>query len=161
MRASFFTATALAISTIGLTGCGDSGTDTAATAEEGTIPGLSVTNARVVLAPVEGNPAAVYFDLSYDGDRNLAIRRADVEGAGSAMLHEYAEYDMQVQMMEALPVPVTSGSTVSFEPGGLHVMAMDPSPELQPGGTTDVTLTVAGGDSITFPAEIRAAGEER
>lgn len=129
--------------------------------EEAGVPGLEVSNARLVLGPVEGNPAAVYFDLAYDGDRGLSLRRADVDGAQSAMLHQYAESGGEMQMMEAVPIPLTNGTRVAFEPGGLHVMAMNPSPELQPGGTTDVTLTVSGGGTVTFPAEIRAAGEER
>ena len=53
------------------------------------------------------------------------------------------------------------GDKVEFKPGDLHVMAMGVSPDLQPGGTTEVTLTVSGGNKHTFDAEIRAAGEER
>ncbi|MEM8726849.1 MAG: copper chaperone PCu(A)C [Pseudomonadota bacterium] len=128
---------------------------------EGVIPGMSIANARMVLAPVAGNPAAVYFDLTYEGTRGLTIRKAEVAQASSAMLHDYGEYDFKVQMMEALPIAITEGSEIAFEPGGLHVMAFEPSEELQPGGTAEVTLTVSGGQTHTFEAEVRAAGEER
>ena len=40
-------------------------------------------------------------------------------------------------------------------------MAMNVSPDLEPGDTTEVTLTVSGGDKFSFPAEVRAAGEDR
>lgn len=152
-------AIALLGATVALAGCG--GDPQPVVEEEAGIPGLEITNARVVLGPVEGNPAAVYFDLAYNGDRALTLRRADVDGAKSAMLHQYSEWDGEMQMMEAAPIALTGGTEISFEPGGPHVMAMNPSPELQPGGTTEVTLTVSGGDTITFPAEIRAAGENR
>lgn len=131
------------------------------TAPEGVIDGMSIENARIVLAPVDGNPAAVYFDLKYEGDRAVSIRRADVEGAESAMLHDYAEYDSEMQMMEALPINISKGTELSFEPGARHVMAFNLSPEITAGGSTEVTLTVSGGQKHTFPAEIRAAGEER
>ncbi len=160
MNKTFFRAAALACATIGLTGCGGASEEPVAEAPDG-IPGMTVDNARVVLAPVEGNPAAVYFDLEYDGDRGLALNRAHVEGAESAEFHEYGEWNKQIQMQPMLPLPLKKGDKHTFEPGGKHVMATGVSAELQPGGTTEVTLTVSGGDKISFPAEIRAAGDER
>ena len=160
MKSPILAAAFLSCATLGLAACGDGADEQAETAPEG-VPGLTVTNARMVLAPVEGNLAAVYFDLSYDGDRNVALNRAHVEGAGSASLPEYGEWNRQVQMQEMLPLVLTRGPEVKFAPGGKHVMATDVSPELQPGGTTEVTLIVSGGDKTTFEAEIRGPGEER
>jgi len=128
---------------------------------EAGIAGVTIENARLVLAPVEGNPAALYFDFAYEGDRAFNVDRFTIEGAESAMMHQYGEYDFKVQMMEALPIPVSSGTTLEFKPGDLHVMAMGVSPELQPEGTTEVTMKVSGGDTHSFTAEIRAAGDER
>jgi hypothetical protein len=125
------------------------------------VPGLSVENARLVLAPVNGNPAAVYFDLKYDGDRGLSIRRADVAGAESAQLHAYGEWEGKMQMAEAMPIAITKGTEISFKPGDLHVMAFNLDDSIEPGGTVEVTLTVSGGDKYSFDAEVRAAGDER
>ena len=130
-------------------------------AEEAEVPGMEVSNARMVLNAVEGNPAAVYFDLAYEGDRGLTIRAAEVEGAESAALHDYSEYNREMTMMDALPIAIRKGDTVEFTEGGRHVMAMDVSPELQAGGTTDVTLIVSGGRRYTFPATIASAGDDR
>lgn len=132
-----------------------------AEATPGAVPGLAITNARLILAPVSGNPAAVYFDLAYEGDKGLTIRKAEVEGAGMTMMHDYGEHDYKVQMMEALPVGIKKGSAVSFKPGGLHLMAMEPSADWAPGGTVKVTLTLSGGTTHVFDAEIRSAGDER
>lgn len=152
-------AAALAMSAA-LAGCGEDVTPVEA-APEGVIEGMTIENARMVLAPVEGNPAAVYFDLKYDGSRGLTIRRADVEGAASAMLHDYAEYNFESQMMEALPIAITQGTELAFEPGARHIMAFEISPDLKPGDKTEVTLTVSGGGKHTFEAEVKAAGDER
>ena len=143
-----------------LAACSEEATPVEA-APENTIEGLTIENARVVLPPVAGNPAAVYFDFAYDGDRSFSLDRFSIEGADSAVMHQFGEYDFEVQMMEALPVPVTKGTTVEFKPGDLHVMAMGVSPDLEPGDTTEVTMTVSGGRKHTFEAEVRAAGEER
>jgi copper(I)-binding protein len=163
MTGSRIKAAALALaagSVLTLTACG-SEAEVAESAPAGVIDGVTIENARMVLAPVEGNPAAVYFDFAYDGDRSFSLGRVSVEGAASAVMHQYGEYDFKVQMMEALPIPVTKGTKVEFKPGDLHVMAMEPSPDLKPGGTTKVTLTVSGGNQHIFDAEIRAAGDER
>lgn len=132
-----------------------------AAAEAGTVDGLAITNARLVLNPVSANPAAVYFDIAYQGDKGLSIRKADVEGAGMSMMHDYVEYDYKMQMTDALPVALTKGTEVSFKPGGLHVMAMEPSPDWVPGGKVKVTLTMSGGATHAFDAEIQAPGAER
>jgi periplasmic copper chaperone A len=153
-------AAGLAVATLGLAACG-SDAEAPAAAVVGQVPGITITNARLVLAPVAGNPAAVYFDLDYQGEQGLTIRKADVEGAGMAMMHEYGEWDGKMQMMEALPIALTKGTKVEFKPGALHVMAMEPAATLKPGDKVKVTLTMSGGTTQVFEADVRAAGEER
>ena len=130
--------------------------DTAVTA-----PGLTVSNARVVLAPVAGNPAAVYFDLAYKGAPRVSLTEVEVEGAGMTMMHDYAESAGQMRMTMADAVPLAEGAAVTFAPGGLHVMAMDPAADLKPGGTAKVTLILSDGSKVIVQAPVRAAGEER
>nr|WP_298927835.1 copper chaperone PCu(A)C [uncultured Erythrobacter sp.] len=127
----------------------------------GTIPGFNIENPRMVLNAVQGNPAAVYFDLTYEADRGLSINSASVANTASATLHDYGEYDFKVQMMEALPIPLTNGKKVAFKPGGLHIMAFEPSADLKPGDKAEVTLSVMGGQTHTFEADVLAAGDER
>lgn len=160
MKTKSMIAAIMLASTFSLTACGG-GAEEASSELEAGIAGLEISNARMVLAPVSGNPAAVYFDVKYSGDRRLTINSADVAGTKSSMIHDYGEYDFKVQMMEALPIPMTNEAEVNFIPGGLHVMAMDVSPDIQPGGKTEVTITVSGGDKHSFDAEILAAGDER
>ena len=123
--------------------------------------GLTVTNARLVLAPVSGNPAAVYFDLSYAGSGDVTLAGVTVEGAGMTMVHQTVEKDGAMAMMGADPIALTKGANVVFAPGGLHVMAMEPSADWSPGGTVNVTLTLSDGTTYSFPATVRAAGEAR
>ena len=159
MKAKLFAAAILG-ATFALAACGESPEQPAAQQVTG-IPGMKISNARMVLAPVKGNPAAIYFDLAYDGDDALALNRAEVKGAKSAMFHDYGDYNFKRQMMDMLPVPLKKGDKLEFKPGGKHLMAMDVSPDLKPGGTTEATVIVSGGARQTFPVEIRAAGDER
>lgn len=152
----------LAAMMLGVSACGgDASEAPAATATAGTVEGVTITNARLVLNPVKANPAAVYFDLSYTGDKGLSIRKAEIAGAGMTMMHDYTEYDFKMQMVEAMPIALAKGTEVEFKPGGLHIMAMEPSPEWEPGGKVDVTLTMSGGATHTFEVEIQAPGAER
>jgi periplasmic copper chaperone A len=123
--------------------------------------GLTVSNARVVLAPVAGNPAAVYFDLSYSGAPGVTLTGVAVEGAGMTMIHDYAESKGTMTMIKAESVALTKGTPVTFAPGGLHVMALKPSATWKAGDKVNVTLTLSDGTSHTVAAAVRAAGEER
>lgn len=123
--------------------------------------GLTVSNPRVVLAPVSGNPAAVYFDLVYAGPAGVSLTGVDVEGAGMTMIHDYAEDAGKTKMVMAESVPLTAGTPVSFKSGGLHVMLMDPGSTLAPGSTAKVTLTLSDGTTKVIEAPVHAAGDER
>lgn len=159
MRMTHAFAGALLTSTFTLAAC--SGGEEAVVEDVDGIAGLEISNPRMVLAPVSGNPAAVYFDADYSGDRLIAISAASVEGAQDAMIHQYASDTFDNKMIDAPPQALRKGKPVSFEPGALHVMAMGVSPDLKPGDTTEITLTVSGGDKHSFKADILAAGDER
>ncbi len=89
------------------------------------------------------------------------IRAASVAGAGSAVLHQMGTWNNEPSMDEVLQIDVPANGDLKFEPGGLHVMANDLADTVTAGGTAEVTLTFVGGDKISFPAEVRAAGDER
>lgn len=123
--------------------------------------GLAVTNGRMMLPPVAGNPAAVYFDIAYEGDDETTLASAYVEGAERAELHDMSKSGGSMTMGEMAPLALQPGDNASFEPGGKHVMAFDLAPELVAGGTTEVTLTLANGDKHSFDVQIQSAGDAR
>ncbi|WP_108792367.1 copper chaperone PCu(A)C [Erythrobacter sp. Alg231-14] len=148
------------VASLALAACGGEA-ETVEAPPEGVVPGLEVTDARLVLAPVAGNPAAVYFDVVYNGERGVSISGASVEGASSAAVHAMMEYNFEMTMAEAGPIALPAGEEKSFEPGGLHIMAFELGEGMEAGGTAEVTLNISGGARHKFDAEIRAAGEER
>lgn len=155
-RAGLTGAAALAL---GLSACAEEAP--APVEVEGVYPGMEITNARLVLAPVSGNPAAVYFDAAYNGERGISITGAEVAGAASATVHAMMEYNFEMTMAEAGPIAIRGGESQTFEPGGLHVMAMELDESVKVGDTVEVTLKIVGGKTHKFDAEVRAAGEER
>lgn len=159
MKFTRFAPVALALGTVGLTGCSGGTEEVAVPAVDDVT--LEITNARLMLPAVAGRPGAIYFDVENTGEKNYAIRRADVEGASSAELHGSMEMGGQMTMDSVGQVLVNAGESESLEPGGFHVMVFDLDPSLEAGGTTQMTLTVVGGKQKSFPVEIRAAGDER
>jgi copper(I)-binding protein len=155
MGKSIRAALALAVVTLVPVACSEA-PEQAETAPEAP-DGIVVENARLLLPAVAGNPGAVYFDVVNSGDRDRMIRAASVAGAGNSMMHVTHETGMQ----ETLQVMVKAGETVKFEPGGTHVMAMDLADTVAEGGETEVTVTFVGGDKVSFPAKVHAAGDER
>lgn len=160
MKTAIFAGALLTISMFGLAACSQEAEE-AAPAEPDAPEGISVENARLMLPAVSGNPGAVYFDLKNDSERNVMVRAVNVEGAGSAVMHTMGTWNLEPVMNEVLQIDAPAGSTLEFKPGDLHVMAMDLDESVQAGGTSEVTLTFVGGDKISFPAEVRAAGDER
>ena len=157
---TLFAAAALAAGTLTLAACSGGAADDAAQADDNPT-GLVVSNARLMLPPVAGNPAAVYFDLKNDGKRAVAVRRADIADAKSATMHDMMEIDSKPTMADMGPTTIKQGETIKFEPGGKHVMAFDLSPELKAGGKTEMTLTIAGGDKMSVDVPVEAANAER
>ncbi len=119
----------------------------------------------------------VYFDITAgdSGDALLGVRvSADI--AGSAGIHETVAVDTSTTMaghdmggstmvghdmgggMTMQPVSavhVSGGDTVSFEPGGYHVMLMGLVNLLEVGETFEVTLVFEQAGEIVVTAEVR------
>ncbi len=109
----------------------------------------------------------VYFDITAgdSGDALLEVR-VSTDIAGSAEMHEtvtvdtattMAGHDMggAMTMQPVSAVHVDGGGTVSFEPGGYHVMLMGLVSPLEVGQTFEVTLVLEHAGEIVVTAEVR------
>lgn len=117
-------------------------------------PGIAADGGRLMLPVVAGRPAAAYFTLRNGGAQAVTLAAVHIEGAGKAEMHETTGG----KMASMKTVEIAGGGTVSFEPGGKHVMAFDVSDALSSGGTTELTLTFADGDKISIPLTIETMG---
>ncbi len=155
MKRTVWSALALALAATGPIACGE------APEQQPTEPdapeGISASNGRVMLPAVAGNPGVAYFDVANSGERDRMIRAVSVPDAQGTTLHD----TIDGQMSEIFQVSVPAGETLSFAPGGLHVMLDGLAESVAAGGQTEITVTFVGGDKVSFPAEVRAAGDER
>jgi hypothetical protein len=110
----------------------------------------------------------VYFEV-VAGESDDALIGASVssEIAASAEIHETVPVDSTTMSMggttmgggmvmrPVAAVPVGAGETVSFEPGGYHVMLMGLTAPLMPGQTFEVTLVFEHAGEVVVTATVR------
>lgn len=149
---------------LALSGCGQK-TDGAspeasetADATPESAPGITLSDAFIRLPAVPGSPGAAYFTVSQGNGAPRRIAAVYVEGAERAEMHETVTTNGISSMKPVKDVAIEAGKSVSFKPGGLHVMLFDVSDTLKQGGTTELTITLDNGDKATVPARIETLG---
>ena len=116
---------------------------------------VNVSNAWIRALP-GGLPAAAYFTIHNSGNRDLSLTGADSPACGMLMLHKSSTANGMANMMDIESIPIPAGGSAKFEPGGLHLMCMDPK-HLKPGSTVSVTLEFANGKNMTTRFVVRNA----
>ncbi len=114
--------------------------------------GVTITDARLALPPITGNPAAAYFAVHNDTDQALKIGSIDVAGAGMAMMHETLDLGGRSTMQPLANPVVPAHGTLEFAPGARHVMVTGIKPVLKAGTMT--TLTLNFDDGLKAGAEL-------
>lgn len=102
-------------------------------------------------------PAGGYFRLHNAGDKPMSLTGASSPACGMLMLHRSETSGGMARMDDVAKVSIAVGATVSFSPGGYHLMCMDPTPAVRPGGSIAVTLTFDDGTKIKSNFVVRGA----
>jgi len=154
--------TALALA---LAGCGDKAPQQAPEATTAApdetpenAPGISLTDAVVQLPAVDGRPGVAYFTLSQGSGAARKLAAVHIDGVGRAELHESKMANGVSSMKPVTEVAIEAGKTLSFAPGGYHVMLFDIDPALKAGGTAELTISLDNGDKATAVAKIQSVG---
>jgi len=109
-----------------------------------------VRDARVPLP--SGSNAAVYFQLENSTDHEVELVGAESDIA-EAEIHQTIMSEGLMQMAPVDQITIAPGETVSFAPGGFHVMLMN-VPALELGQKVKVTLLFRDGQQVVFTAEV-------
>lgn len=148
----------VALAALALGGCKQDGAvaDKAASAEASQpASDLAISDARLVLPAVKGNPGAAYFSISNETTGTKAIAGIAIDGVGKTETHQTIANEMTpVDRVEIAP-----GTHIAFEPGKLHVMAFDVAGTLKTGGKTRLTVTFATGETSSTDMAVQSAGE--
>lgn len=73
------------------------------------------------------------------------------------MLHKSSDMNGMSSMSDVASVPVPTGGTLQFAPGGYHLMCTNPTSAMKPGASVSVTLDFADGTKATLPFAVKNA----
>lgn len=118
----------------------------------------SVNDGWVRLPPVAMPMMAGFGRISNDCDAPLTITGARSAAFGDVSIHETRIVD-GVSRMRAVPaLEVEAGGATTLQPGGLHLMLMQPVAGLERGGTVEVEFLLEGGGVLRGVFEVRGPG---
>lgn len=102
-------------------------------------------------------PAAAYLTI-VGGSGADALIAASSPASPDVQVHEtMAGGSGMMGMQEVDRIEIAAGATVTLEPGGYHLMLMDPDvAQLVAGETVELTLTFEKAGDVTVSAEVRA-----
>lgn len=121
---------------------------------------LRIEQAYSYATPAPGITAVGFLTLINDGpaDRLVAVQTA---AARRVEIHEMSMAG-GIMRMRALPdgLPVPAQGRVALEPGGYHLMLIDPAQALKVGGEFPLTLEFASGRRLDVRLDVRSREAE-
>ncbi|WP_213982096.1 copper chaperone PCu(A)C [Sphingomonas sp. dw_22] len=115
--------------------------------------------AWVRLPAVAGRPGAAYFSL-HGGAKPDTLVAVSAPFALRAEMHESMKGDHGMMSMAPVKdIALPAGETVTFAPGGKHVMLFSVGPNVKAGDTVPVILSLASGARLEASAKVVGAGD--
>lgn len=121
---------------------------------------IEVLDATVAV-PLNPSQAAVRFVIDNGTDVDDALIGATSPVAAGAMVHK-SDVDADGRStMDAVPnLPIPAQASVSFDPGGLHVMLTGITEDLTEGDTIPLTLLFEEAGEVAVTVDVVAAGHD-
>lgn len=116
--------------------------------------GPTISDAWIRQVPPAARMTAGYLRVANPGPESLVIVGAESPLFGSIEVHGTIMEDGVARMRHQDTVTVGPGEVVSFEPGGLHLMLMQPLDGIPTSGEIAITLLLADGGRLEFSAPV-------
>jgi periplasmic copper chaperone A len=110
---------------------------------------LLVEHAWIRAAPPGAPMRAGYAILRNGGDAPLSVRGARSDAFGSVTMHATQIDDGVARMRELPEITLAPGERIVLEPGGKHLMLMQPARELAIGAKATIVFEIGDGASTT------------
>ncbi|WP_380931648.1 copper chaperone PCu(A)C [Sphingomonas qilianensis] len=119
---------------------------------------LDADHGYVRLAAVKGNPAAAYFTL-HGGATDATLISVGSTVAIRAEMHQTMQAGSTASMKPIGQVKVPAKATVTFAPGGRHVMLFNMNPGIKRGSIVPLVFQFSNGVRFERKALAIAAGD--
>jgi len=99
---------------------------------------------------------AAYGRIANGGAESVEITSFESEDFANVSLHVTTIENGVSKMKSAPKITLAPGASAVLEPGGLHLMLMQPTRKVRPGDSIGVTLVTAGGERFAFKLPVEA-----
>jgi periplasmic copper chaperone A len=120
---------------------------------------LSGSQAWVRLPAVVGRPGAAFFTIKGGRADDRLIEAASAVAVRTELHATEASANGMMTMRRLPAVDVPAGATVTFAPGGRHVMLFGLDPSIKPGTAVPLRLGFASGRTVELEAKTVPPGE--
>ncbi len=117
--------------------------------------GIEAHDPWVREAPPTARVLAAYLQLHNHGDKMRTLVSVESPAFKRIELHRSEEKDGMATMARVMKIMIPAHGKVSFEPGSLHIMLINPLAPLKSGDKVDLTLHFADGSSLAVSADVR------
>lgn len=118
--------------------------------------GVQVEQCWVRLLPASV-PSSGYFIIHNQTQEPIELLAAATPSYQHVMLHETIEADGMAKMQHIAKIDIKAQDSVSFEPGGMHVMYEQPTGTLEVGQTMELELLFAGQKKVVAQCKVNEA----
>lgn len=117
---------------------------------------LVVSEAWIREAPPQATMLAGYARLENTGDEPLSVLTVQSDAFRMASVHETVVADGVSKMREVHRLDLAPGASVALEPGGRHLMLMQPRHEVHAGDKVEVRFLLGDGTRLETVFEVLA-----
>lgn len=120
---------------------------------------LQITQPWARATPQGADSGGAYMTVTNTGSKAARLHCVSSEAAAKCQIHEMTTTDgiMKMRPVEG-GLEIKPGQTVTFKPGGYHLMLVDLKAPLQQGKTVEATLKVDNGETAQVEFPIAAIG---
>jgi copper(I)-binding protein len=116
---------------------------------------ISVSDPYARAVPPGQTNSALFMTLTNASGEGHSLVAAESPVAEAVELHNHIMDGGMMRMRRVEYIDLEPGETVALEPGGLHLMLIGLSRQLQPGQQVDLTLVFGDGSRARLQAPVR------
>lgn len=115
----------------------------------------SLQNAWVTAPPPGSSVAAVYMVIANSGETAAKLVSVESDDFDEMMFHRTVIEDGVASMRHLEFLEVPSSGSLTLEPNGLHIMAIEPERELKAGDQVSISFTFDNGETYSADVPVR------
>lgn len=121
----------------------------------GAADSVTVAAAQVRLMPPGAKATAAFMTLKNAGDKDIRLVKAESPIAKTAELHTHINDGGVMRMRQVADIAIKARGEAALQPGGYHIMLIDPAAGVKEGDKVAITLGFADGSSKKIEATVK------